>query len=109
MVTNPKTISWVNAVQAVDQNGNTVAWSASADLAGVQIAFDGQAAVSVPATTAITQLALASIAGYSTLAAGQHTVTVAEVTKEGAVSPPSVSASFLIALVPLAPTTVMVA
>lgn len=109
MITNPKTISWTNATQGVDQNGNTVPWSASADLAGVQISFDGAAAVSVPATTAITQLALSSIAGYSTLAAGQHTVTVAEVTKEGAVSPPSVVQTFLTAVVPLAPTSVVLA
>jgi len=109
MVTNPQTVSWANATQATDQNGNIVSWNATSDMAGVEIAFDGQAAVSVPASSAITSVTLKSVAGYSALPAGQHTLTVSDVTKEGAVSAPSQTVTFLIALVPMAPTNIQLA
>lgn len=103
MITNPSTASWVNATQGTDQNGNTVPWDALTDMAGVQVSFDGQPAVSVP-TQFANKIALSTVGSYAALPPGQHTMTVADVTKEGAVSPPSQTVTFLVAVVPNAPT-----
>lgn len=109
MITNPKTLAWVNSTQAIDPSGATIAWDPTKDQGGVQIAFDGQPAVSIPSQAVMSSIALAVIAGYTALAAGQHTATVSEVTKEGVVSPPSVAVTFLTAVVPLAPTNLTLA
>lgn len=109
MTTNPKTATWVNPTQATDQSGATVAWSAATDLAGIQLSFDGQPAVSFPVSLGATQADLTKIAPYTSLPAGNHTLAIELVTKEGAVSPFSNTVSFSIALVPFAPTNLVVA
>ena len=106
---NPKTASWVNPVQATDPTGAVVAWDPNSDLAGIEIELDGAAAVSVPAALGATSFDLTTLAAYTGLASGQHTLEIAIVTKEGAASPFSSAVTFLRALVPLAPTNLVVA
>lgn len=109
MVTNPKTLTWANATQAVNSAGATVAWSAAADMAGIQVSFDGQAAISVPTSLGATSLQLNTIAAYLALPVGTHTLAMADVTTEGAVGQSSAPVSFLVDVVPLAPTSVALA
>lgn len=109
MVTNPKNVSWANATQAINSAGATVAWDPTTDMAGIEIAFDGQPAVSVPTSLGATSFTLTSLAAYLALSSGQHTLTMADVTKEGAVGGFSAPLTFLTAVVPLAPTSVALA
>lgn len=109
MVTNPKTLSWANATQAVNSGGATVAWDPTTDMAGIQISFDGQAAVSVPTSLGATSFNLTTLAAYLALPVGQHTLAMADVTKEGAVGASSPPVTFLTDVVPLAPTSVTLA
>lgn len=109
MVTNPKTVSWANAIQAVNSAGATVAWDPTSDMAGIQISFDGNTAVSVPTSLGATSFNLTTLAAYLALPAGQHALVMADVTKEGAVGGFSAPLTFLIAVVPLAPTSVALA
>lgn len=106
---NPSTATWVNAAFAVDQNGNQVAWSPAADMAGVQIGFDGAPAISVPNSAGITSLNLKTISAYQSLAPGSHTMTIADVTKEGIVGSAATSNPFSIAVVPVAPSNLALA
>lgn len=107
MSVNPKTASWVNPTQATDENGATVPFDATTDLAGVEIAFDGAAAVAVPSAT--TSIDLTTLDAYMALPVGKHTLTVADVTKEGVVGQFSVAAEFQRAVVPFAPSAVVLA
>lgn len=106
---NPKSVSWANPTQATDPSGATVAWDPKTDMAAVEIQFDGTAAVAVPVSLGATSFDLTSISAYTALPSGQHTLDLAIVTKEGAVSPFSSTVTFLRALVPFAPTAVVVA
>lgn len=105
---NPKTVSWVNPTQGTDQNGNTVAWAAT-DFAGIEIQLDSEAAVSVPMTAEATSFDLTTLAAYQALPSGTHTLGLAVVTQEGAVSAFGQSNTFSTGVVPLAPTAVVVA
>jgi hypothetical protein len=105
---NPKEISWVNPTQATNPDGSVVAWNAAADLGGIQIAFDGTPAVSIPINATDTKFALTTLAAYEALGVGSHTATLAVVTKEGAASPFSDAVTFLRAVVPMVPTSVAV-
>lgn len=109
MITNPKTASWVNPTQGKDPNGTLVPWDANTDLAGIEIQLDGQPVVSVPVSLGATSADLTTLTAYTSLPSGQHTIDIALVTKEGAVSPFSSTVTFLRAVVPLAPTSVVVA
>lgn len=109
MIINPKTISWVNATQGINQSGATVAWDPTTDLAAVEISFDGVAAVTVPVALGATSFNLTTLPAYTALPSGSHTIGLAEVTKEGAVSAFAASVTFLVSVVPLAPTSVVVA
>lgn len=109
VVTNPRKASWVNATQGTDQSGNAVAWDANSDLAAVEIKFDGQAAIDVPVAGGATSLDLTTVDAYKALPAGQHSIQLAEVTKEGAVSDFTASVPFQVAVVPLAPTSLVLA
>lgn len=109
MITNPTKVNWENPTQAKDPTGAVVAWSAATDLAGIEIQLDTTAAVSVPVSASATSFDLTTLAAYTGLSAGQHTIDIAVVTKEGAASPFSSTVTFLRALVPLAPTAVALA
>jgi hypothetical protein len=105
---NPKTANWINPTQATDQTGALVAWDASTDMAGIEIQFDGTPAVSVP-TGFGTSFDLTTLAAYKALPAGSHNLDMAVVTKEGAVGQFSSTQPFQVAVVPLAPTAVVLA
>lgn len=105
---NPKTVSWVNSTQGTDQNGNTVPWDATADLAAIAIEIDAETVLSVPVSLGATSFDLTTLASYQALAAGSHTLELALVTKEGAVSAFAAPDTFSIGVVPLAPTAVTV-
>lgn len=109
MITNPKTLHWANATQGTNSAGAVVAWDPSADMAGIQVAFDGQPGISVPTSLNATSLDLTTVAPFVALAAGQHTITIADVTKEGVVGVSAPPVPFLAAVVPLAPTLVTLA
>lgn len=109
MVTNPKHLNWTNATQGTNVAGATVAWDPTSDMAGIQVSFDGQPAVSVPTALNATTLDMTTVAAFMALGAGQHTITMADVTKEGAVGQSAAPITFLLAVVPLAPTIVTVA
>jgi hypothetical protein len=109
MITNPRKISWNNPTEGIDASGNTVAWNASTDLAGIEIELDGTPEVSVPVSLGANNFDLTTLASYKALAVGQHTIAMAVVTKEGAVSPFTSAVTFLSAVVPLVPTNIVVA
>lgn len=109
MVQNPKTLSWVNPTTATNLAGSSVAWSPATDQSAVQLVIDGGAPVQVAVPAGSTSLSLTSVPAYMTLANGAHTITVAEVTDEGAIGGASTSVSFLVATIPAAPTAVSVA
>lgn len=109
MVTNPKSISWVNPTTGTDQSGNTVSWDANTDLAGIEIQLDSVPAVSVPVSTGANSFNLRTLSAYLSLPAGQHNVGMAVVTKEGAVSSFTSAVTFQVAVVPAAPTSLVVA
>lgn len=106
-VTNPKNLNWTWPTVAVDQNGASVALAPS-DIAAVEVQFDGGAVIDVTSVTGASgpqaALVLASLAAYQALKPGTHTVDIAARTAEGAVGGFSAPVSFLIAVVPAAPT-----
>ena len=77
------------------------AFSASTDTAGYEIQIDGAAAVSIP-NGYLTTFDLSTLAVWSTLKSGMHTVALAVVTKEGATGVYG-SASFPVLGIPAAP------
>jgi hypothetical protein len=77
-------------------------------MAGIEIQLDGTGAVSVPAGV-VTTYSLPQVSAYAALAAGTHTLQLAIVSKEGSVSPFAASQTFQVAVVPLVPTSVVVA
>jgi hypothetical protein len=106
---NPKNLNWTWPTTAVDQNGQSVALALS-DIAAVEIQFDGGAVIDVTAVTGASgpqaSLILATLAAYQALPPGTHTVDIAARTAEGAVGGFSAPVSFLIAVVPVAPTAI---
>lgn len=109
MTVNPKTMTLVNPTQGTDQNGNTVAWDGATDFAGFVLVFDGGPPVTVELPAEVTSLDLTTLDAYKALSTGEHTLVVADFTKEGAVGAFAAPVSFSIAVTPLAPTAVMVA
>lgn len=106
---NPTRANWVNPTQAKDANGAVVPWDPTTDFGGIQLVLDGTPAVSVPAQAAITTFDLTSLAAYQALPVGSHTLGLAVTTKEGVSSAFSPPVTFLRAVVPLAPTAVVLA
>lgn len=106
--TNPTTLNWVNPTQAKDQSGNTIAYNAAADQAGIEISFDGTPAF-VVTDGAVTTQSLVALTPYLALPPGVHTLGLAVATKEGSVSPFAAPVTFSIAVIPLAPTSVVLA
>lgn len=108
MVQNPTTLSWANPAVALNLAGQSVPWAAATDQAAVSLIFDAAAPVQVTVPPGSTSLKLPSVAAYMTLANGQHSVTVSEVTAEGIVGGASAPVTFLVGTVPAAPTAVAV-
>lgn len=106
MIQNPKTLNWANPATALNLAGQSVAWAAATDQAAVSLVFDAAAPVQVPVAAGSTSLDLTKVASYMTLANGQHTVTVSEVTDEGIVGGASAPVTFLVGTVPAQPTAV---
>lgn len=106
---NPKTLSWTWPTTAKDQNGNSVPLALT-DIAAVEVQFDGGAVIDVTAVTGASgpqaSLILATLAAYQALSAGTHTVDVAARTTGGSIGGFSAPVTFLIAVVPDAPTAV---
>lgn len=109
MITNPHTVGWVNPVNGTNQAGQTVAWDPTQDLAAIEIEFDSAPAVSVPVALGATKFDITTLAAYQSLPSGQHTIALAVVTKEGAVSGFAPAQAFQAAVVPLAPTNIVLA
>lgn len=106
MTQNPKTLSWTNPITATNLAGLSVPWSAATDQAAVQLTFDGGSPVVVTVPPGATSLDLTTVPNYMALPNGAHTLTVSEVTSEGALGGASSAVSFLIATIPGAPTAV---
>lgn len=106
---NPTTASWVNPAMATDQDGNQVAWDASTDMAGIELAIDNAPAVSVPTASGANTFDLRTLDAYKALKAGNHTLSLAIVTKEGATSSFVGPVTFPIGVTPLAPANLVLA
>jgi|ERR1700742_2248442 len=106
---NPKTISWTNPTTGTDVTGATVPFDATADLGGIEIQLDGVGAVSVPVSLGATSFDLTTLAAYTALTVGSHTVGLAVVSKEGAASDFAPPLTFLAAVKPAVPTAVALA
>lgn len=108
--TNPKTLSWTWPTTAKDQNGNTVSLALS-DIVAAELQFDGGAVIDVTSVTgasgAQASLVLSTLDAYKALSPGTHTVDVAAKTAEGSIGGFSAPVSFLIAVVPDAPTALV--
>lgn len=100
-MTSPYMLTWVNPTTNTD--GSALAQS---DVAGYTIVLDGAAAVSVPLGYA-TSFDLATLAGFSSLKSGNHTVALAVTNKEG-VTGNAASVSFSVVPVPGVPTNLKV-
>lgn len=103
---NIKGVSWKDPTSAKDQNGQTVAWDAATDRAGMSIKLDGTGVVSVPVAAGVSTFDLRTLAAYQALQPGPHTLGLAEVTKEGIVGEYASDVPFLVGFVPGAPTEV---
>ena len=108
MLTNPKHITWVNPLTGTDQNGNVITWNPQTDMKGIELQFDGGTPIEVDCGF-VTSYDMSQLAQYKALPAGQHTVDMCILTDEGVLSGFSASVTFLIAVVPLAPTNVALA
>ena len=97
-------VSWANPVFNTDGSAFD-----PTTIGGYELSFDGAAAVSIlPAAGESTSFDMNSLAAYTALKGGNHTVAVDVVTKTGEKSAFSAAAPFHIPLVPLAPTAVVV-
>lgn len=91
---NPRTLSWTNPTTNAD--GTTMAQT---DFAGYVLALDGAPAVSVPLQFG-TSFDMSTLAAYTALKSGSHTVTLAVVNVAGNTGVASDAATFSIAAVP---------
>lgn len=97
LISNPKTLTWTNPATYIDGSAY-----GQADNAGYQIAFDGQPAISIPLSWG-TSFDLVTLAAYTALKKGTHTLALAPVSVKGVVGAFS-SASFSVDLAPSAVT-----
>lgn len=104
---NPKTATWTWPTTAKDQNGNNVPLALS-DIVAVEVQFDGGTPIDVTSVTgssaATGALNLTTLPAYQALAVGTHTIDIAARTAEGSVGVFTAPITFLIGLVPDAPT-----
>lgn len=111
-VINPKTVTWTWPSTGKDQNGNAVSISL-ADLVALEVQFDGGSPIDVTSVTgnsgANGSLVLTTLPAYQALSVGTHTIDIAARTAEGSVGVFSAPLTFLIGLVPDAPTAVALA
>lgn len=102
-MTSPYMLTWVNPTTNTDGSALT-----QSDVAGYEIAIDGAAAVSVPLGYA-TSFDLTTLAGFSVLKSGSHTVTLAVTNKEGETGAASSAVTFpVLPKVPGVPTALAV-
>jgi hypothetical protein len=97
-------LSWVNPTQYTDG----VAYDGPNQNAGYQIDLDSAPAVSIPLQYG-TSFDLQTLASWSSMKTGSHTVALAAVTKGGVVGVFSNPATFPFEAPPMAPTNVRVA
>lgn len=102
--TQVHTLSWTNPTQNTDGTAFD-----PADFAGIEIELDGAPAVSVPESAAVTSFDLSTLAAWSGLKSGSHTVTLAITNKEGNTSDFASPVTFPVLAVPMAPTALSVA
>ncbi len=93
-IVNPKTATVTDPTTATDATGATVAWDPSTDKAGYAVSIDGAAVVDVPVAAGVNTIDLTSLAAYEALPAGAHSLTVADVTKEGVTGKQSAAVTF---------------
>jgi hypothetical protein len=110
-IVNPTKVTWVDPTTGTDATGATVPWDATTDRAAVEIQFDGVGVVDVPVSTGVDTLDLTTVAAFEALPAGAHSLTMAEVTKEGTVGKASAATTFSVdhTITPDAPTSVKLA
>jgi hypothetical protein len=106
MLINPKHISWVNPLQATDKDGNLTTFDPTTDMKGIELQFDNGTPVEVD-TGCVTTFDMSTLDAYKALPRGTHKVDIAILTEEGAVGGFSPSVTFLIGVLPLAPTAVV--
>jgi hypothetical protein len=103
MTNQAHTLNWVNPSANTDGTPFT-----ASDFAGVEIELDGTPAVAVPAASEITSFDLSTLASWSGLKSGSHTLALAVTNKEGSSSSFSTPLTFSVLAVPLAPTSLSV-
>ena len=96
-------LSWVNPTQYTDG----VTYDAQNQNAGYELDVDSQPAVSIPLQFG-TSFDLTTLASWSSLKSGPHTVALAVVTKGGVVGLFSNPATFPFEAPPMAPTNLVV-
>lgn len=101
----PHTLNWVNPVT----NTDGTAYDNVNENAGYTLSIDGTGEVSIPLQWS-TSFDMATLASWNTMAVGDHTASLAVVTKEGVTGAFSTPVTFhLNAVTPTAPTDVTVA
>ena len=109
-VTNPKTATWTNPTTATTPEGAQVAFDPATEEAGIQLEIDGKPVISAPSQGPITSIDLTTVDAYKALPAGEHTLQVAAVAKDGEVGAYSAAVSFLrTGNAPAAPTNLALA
>ncbi len=100
---NPTTLKWQNPTTYVDGSvyGQT-------DNAGYQLNIDAAPAVSIPLAWG-TQFDLTTLAAFTALKKGAHSLTLQAISKGGIASAPSSAVTFSVEIAPAAPTAVVVA
>lgn len=102
-VSNPTMLKWANPTTYID--GSVYG---QADNAGYQINIDAAPAVSIPLAWG-TQFDLTTLAAFTALKKGTHSLTLQAVSKGGIASAPSSAATFSVDIAPSAPTAVALA
>jgi len=103
MTTQVHTINWTNPTANTDGTAFD-----PTDFAAVEISLDGSPAVDVPASSEINSFDLSTLAAWSTLKSGNHTVAIAITNKEGNTSDFTSPVTFPVLAVPMAPTNLSV-
>jgi hypothetical protein len=103
MAMQPHILSWVNPTANTDGSAYT-----QSDNAGYTIEIDGTGTVSIPLAWG-TSFDLSTLAEWSTLKSGTHTVALAVVSTAGVSSAYSAPATFSVLSVPNPPTGLAVA
>jgi hypothetical protein len=109
MATNPVKVNFKRTLTGSKLDKTSVARDV-ADYGGIAVRFDNGNTVKLLAgqdlpTTPVSEIDLTKVPGYSDLSVGNHTVMVAEISRNGAVGKSAI-ASFSVDVVPDAPTEI---